>query len=204
MERLRLPNGSLISCQSIGDGFPLILLPGPQGMANWVSHTPLLSELCRTIAYEGCKAGSAIDFLPAVLEALRLERFYLASPVPEWLPTLEFACLHPGFLEAVLLVEFPGSEGGMSLPDPALAAPLAAITHPTLFLLADDNSPARAVADHLSVCLPGSQTVVLGRLGQAQTGLPSTPRKLFPHLMMRFLLDRERHRNLVQGASFLL
>jgi hypothetical protein len=164
----------------------------------------LLSELCQAIAYEGCRSRPAIDFLPAILDALRLERVYLASPVPEWLPTLEFACRHPQILEAVLLVEFPGSEAAMSLPGSALAARLADVTLPTLFLLANDSSPARAAADRLSAHLPRCHTVALGRLAQGQSDLPSTPKRQFPHLMMRFLLDRERHRNLVRGASFLL
>ena len=204
MERLRLHNSSLISYQSTGDGFPLLLLPGPEGTAHWLSHTPLLSELCQVIAYEACQPRSAIEFLPAVLDALRLERVYLASPFPEWLPTLEFACLHPQLLEAVLLVEFPDSEVSLSLPDSALSARLADFTLPTLFVLANENSAARTAADRLSVRLPNCQTVTLGRLDQGQSSLPSTPRRQFPHLMMRFLLDRERHRNLVRGASFLL
>ncbi|MCY4514680.1 MAG: hypothetical protein OXC69_06080 [Candidatus Tectomicrobia bacterium] len=203
MERLRLHNGSL-AYQSTGDGFPLVLLPGPEGMADWLSHTPLLSELCQVIAYEGCGPRSAIHFLPDVLEALRLERIYLASPFPEWLPTLEFACLHPQLLEAVLLVEFPDSKASLSLPDSALSLRLADVTLPTLFLLADDNGPARTAAERLSVQLPSCQTIALGRIAQGQSDLPSTPRRQFPHLMMRFLLDRERHRNLVRGASFLL
>ena len=203
MERLRLHNGSL-AYQSTGDGFPLVLLPGPEGMAGWLYHTPLLSELCQVITYEGCQPRSAIEFLPDVLDALRLERIYLASPFPEWLPTLEFARLHPQLLEAVLLVEFPDSGTSLSLPESALSVRMADVTLPTLFLLADDNSPARAAAERLSVQLPSCHTVALGPIAQGQPDLPSTPRRQFPHLMMRFLLDRERQRNLVRGASFLL
>ena len=204
MERLQLDNGSQISYQSTGDGFPLVLVPGAEGMTHWLPHTPLLSELCQVIAYEGCQPQSALESLPAILDALRLERIYLASPFPEWLPALEFACLHPQLLEAVLLVEFPESEASLTLPDSALSVPLADITLPTLFLLADDNSPSRAPAERLSTQLPNSQTVALARIAQGQSDLPSAPRRQFPHLMMRFLLDRERHRNLVRGASFLL
>ena len=204
MERLQLDDGTRISYQSTGDGFPLVLVPGAEGMAHWSSHTPLLSELCQVIAYEGCRPQSALEFLPAILDALRLERIYLASPLPEWLPALEFACLHSRLLEAVLLVEFPDSVASLSLPDSALSLRLADVALPALFLLADDNSPSRAAAERLAVQLPNSQTVALGRIAQGQSDLPSTPRRQFPHLMMRFLLDRERHRNLVRGASFLL
>ena len=204
MERLQLDDGTRISYESTGDGFPLVLLPGPQGMAHWLPHTPLLSELCQVIAYEGCQPQSALEFLPAILDALRLERIYLASPLPEWLPALEFARLHPQLLEAVLLVEFPDSEASLSLPDSPLSVRLADVALPTLFLLADDSSPSRAAAERLSVQLPNGQTVALGQIAQGQSDLPSAPRRQFPHLMMRFLLDRERHRNLVRGASFLL
>ena len=35
MPRLQLHDGSLISYRSTGDGFPLVLLPGPEGIAGW-------------------------------------------------------------------------------------------------------------------------------------------------------------------------
>ena len=85
---LQLDNSSQISYQSTGDGFPLVLVPGAEGIAHWLPHTPLLSELCQVIAYEGCQPQSALEFLPDILDALRLERIYLASPFPEWLPAL--------------------------------------------------------------------------------------------------------------------
>ena len=204
MESLRLPNGASISYQSAGDGFPLVLLPGAEGVAPWLPHMPLLGELCHAIAYEGCRSRPAIDCLPAILDGLRLERVYLASPLSEWLATLEFARKHIQCLEALLLVEFPGSDVGMAPSGPASSAEPADVNLPTLFLLAGVNSPARAVAERLSVHLPGGHTVSLGPPAQGQTDLPRTPQRQFPHLMMKFLLDRERHRNLVRGASFLL
>lgn len=164
----------------------------------------LFGELCQAIAYEGCQSQPAIDCLPAILDRLRLERVYLASPLPEWQATLEFACLRPRYVEAVLFVEFPGSEIASVSPDSPLSLQAADISLPTLFLLAGEDSPARAVADRLSVRLPGCRTVVLGSPAHGATGLPSSPLRQFPHLMMQFLLDRERHRNLVRGASFLL
>ena len=164
----------------------------------------LLGELCQAIAYEGCGPQPAIDLLPAVLEGLRLQRAYLASPLPEWPATLEFACRRPECVEAVLFVEFPGSDAAGVPPDSPLSLPAAVLSLSALFLLAGDSSPGRAAADRLSVHLPGCQTVVLGRPAPGATGLPSSPQRQFPHLMMQFLLDRERHRNLVRGASFLL
>lgn len=204
MERLRLPSGSHVCIESTGDGFPLVLLPGPQGAAPWRPHMALLGELCQAIACEGCPPQPAIDLLPAVLDGLRLECAYLASPLPEWRATLEFAALRPQCVEAVLFVEFPGAEGASAPSDSPLSLQAADLSVPALFLLAGDNSPGRAAADRLSVHLTGCRTVVLGSPALAATGLPSSPQRQFPHLMMQFLLDRERHRNLVRGASFLL
>ena len=202
MPRLQLPDGPLIAYESTGDGFPLILLPGPAGIAAWLPHMPLLGELCHVIACEGCEPHLATEFFPALLNALRLERVYLASPAPAWLPSLEFASRHPDALEALLLVDLPGSEAEGPPLAPALTASLSGMTLPTLILLANATSPARPAADWLSTCLPHCHAVTLPI--QNQPDLPKAPRRQFPHLMMRFLLDRERHRNLVRGASFLL
>ena len=202
MPRLQLPNDALVSYESAGDGFPLILLPGPEGIAAWLPHLPLPGELCHTIAYECCRPQPAAECLPALLDVLNLERVYLASPAPAWLPSLEFAGRHPEALEALLLVDLLGSEDKAPLPDSTLTAHLSGMTLPTLILLADDASPARPAADCLSTHLPHCRMVAMPI--QDQPGLPKTPRRQFPHLMMQFLLDRERHRNLVRGASFLL
>lgn len=204
MPRLQLPGGPLIAYESAGDGFPLILLPGPAGIAAWSPHMLLLGELCHAIAYECDSSQPATESLPAVLGALHVENCYLASPAPGWLQALDFASRHPTALEALLLVDLPGSGTEVPVPDPALATRLSGLTLPTLILLASDTSPARFAADCLSACLPHCRSVTLGRLGQDQPDLPKTPRHQFSHLMMRFLLDRERHRNLVRGASFLL
>ena len=204
MPRLQLPDGSAISYESVGDGFPLILIPGPDGIAAWLPHLPLLGELCHAIAYECCQPQPVTESLAALLGALRLERVYLASPAPDWLPSLEFASRHPEALEALLLVDLPGSEAEVPPLDPAHAEHLPRLTLPTLILLADDASPARLAAACLSSYLPHCRTLAPGQPGQDQSGLPKAPHRQFPHLMMRFLLDRERHRNLVRGASFLL
>ena len=165
---------------------------------------PLLGELCHTIAYESCHPQPTTDCLPALLNALRLERVYLGSPASAWSWALQFAHRHPKALEALLLVDLPGPAAEAPLPDATLTAHLSGVTLPTLILLADDASPARPAADLLSAHLPHCRTVTMGRLGQNQPDLPKTPRRQLSHLMMRFLLDRERHRNLVRGASFLL
>ena len=202
MPRLQLPDGSLIACESAGDGFPLVLLPGPEGIAGWSPYMPLLGELCHAIAYDACQPQPAAECLSALLNALNLERVYLASPAPGWLHALEFARRRPEALEALLLVDLPGSTAEAPPLAADLAAHLSGITLPTLILLADDASPARPLAASLSTRLPCCRTVTIPV--QDRPDLPKSPRRQFPHLMMQFLLDRERHRNLVRGASFLL
>ena len=204
MPRLQLQDGPLTAYESVGDGFPLILSPGPEGIAAWSPHMPLLGELCHVIAYEFRRPQTATDYLPALLNALDLERVYLASPASAWLSAVQFAHRHPKALEALLLVELPGAAAAAPLPDAAFTAHLSGATLPTLILLAHQASPARPAADWLSTHLPRHRTLTLGQFGHDQPDLPKTPRRQFPHLMMRFLLDCERHRNLVRGASFLL
>ena len=202
MPRLQLPDGSLIVYESAGDGFPLVLLPDPKGIAAWSPHVPLLSELCHVMAYECCQSQPAAECLAAFLDVLRLERVYLASPVPAWVAALQFACHRPEALEALLLVDLPGSAAEAPPLDPTLATRLASLALPAFILLADGEGPARSTADWLSTQLPHCRTMTPPV--HDQTDLPKTPHRQFPHLMMRFLLDRERHRNLVRGASFLL
>ena len=202
MPRLQLPDGSLIACESAGDGFPLVLLPGPEGIAAWSPYMPLLGELCHAIACDASEPQPAAECLASVLDALNLERVYLASPVPSWSQALEFARRRPEALEALLLVDLPGSTAEAPPLAADLAAHLSDVSLPTLILLADAASPARPAADCLSTRLPCCRTVTIPV--QDQPALPKSPRRQFPHLMMRFLLDRERHRNLVRGASFLL
>ena len=204
MPRLQLQDGSLISYQSTGDGFPLILLPGPEGIASWLPHMPLLGELCHAVAYECFQPQPAGDLLPALLDVFQKRRIYLASPAPGWVPALEFARRHPNALEALLLVDFPGSNAEVPPLAPALTAPPSDMALPTLVLLANAASPARPAADCLSTDLPHCRTVIMGRPGEGPPALPKSPQRQFPHLMIQFLLDRERHRNLVRGASFLL
>ena len=202
MPRLQLPDGSLVSYESTGDGFPLILLPGPEGMAAWSPHVPLFGELCHVIAYERCQPQPAAECLAGLLDALRLERVYLASPVPAWVAALQFARHRPEALEALILVELPGVAAEAPLPDSILAAHLSNLTLPTFILLADGEGSVRPAANWLSTHLPHCRTIAMPV--HDQPDLPRSPHRQFPHLLMRFLLDRERHRNLVRGASFLL
>src|ERR1700758_3907630 len=44
--------GVRFAYETAGDGFPLVLAPGPQGRRDvWLPYMPLLGELCRVIAF---------------------------------------------------------------------------------------------------------------------------------------------------------
>ena len=173
---------------------------------------PLLSELCRVIAYEchqedpGPQPGGphtspcAADTLGTFLELLGLERVYLASPSAGWPMALHFALQHLESLEALMLigaheVEMDTVRGVMSLQ-----ARLPDMTVPTLVLL-EAQVPA-ACAEILAERLPHCTKMVVSNA--VLTPSAPVPALQLGHTMMRFLLYRERQRNLVRGASFLL
>ena len=117
---------------------------------------------------------------------------------------MNFAERLPTKYVGLFLVEFPGTEDVAPPTGPDLCALLPDVTLPTFFLLANDSGSAQETAHRLSGRLPHCRINNLDRFAEGRSDLPATPRRQFPHLMMKFLLDRERHRNLVQGASFLL
>ena len=207
MPRLQLPNDVLwLHTNPTGDGFPLILLPGPERPRRLAippapSRRALPRRRLRMLpAATGRRPPAGLS-----RRALRIwNGSTLPAPAPGWAPALEFARRHPNALEALLLVDFPGSEAEVTPLHPAFTAHLPGLALPTLILLAGDASPARPTADCLSNSLPHCRTVIMGRPGPHQPALPTSPQRQFPHHMMQFLLDRERHRNLVRGASFLL
>ena len=93
--------GVHFSYETAGDGFPLVLAPGPQGV--WSPYIPLLGELCRTIMYTGHDlaevpsaeglhpSARAAEMLGTFLDILGLERVYLASQAVSWHMALHFA-----------------------------------------------------------------------------------------------------------------
>jgi pimeloyl-ACP methyl ester carboxylesterase len=109
--------GVHFSYETAGDGFPLVLAPGPQGV--WSSYIPLLGELCRTIMYtahdlaeapsaEGLPPSArAAEMLDTFLDLLSLERAYLASQTVSWYMALHFALQCPGRLEGLVLIGSP-------------------------------------------------------------------------------------------------
>ncbi len=197
--------GVRVAYETAGDGFPLVLLPGPQGQRDvWLPYMPLLGELCRVIAYE-CHEGQqepqhggphtstgTVDTLRTFLAVLDLERVYLASQSVGWPVALHFALQHPECLEGLVLigahdVEMDTVRGAMPVQ-----TRLPELTVPTLVLLETQGHVAfGATASAQGVALPHSPS-------------DPSPALRLGHAMMQFLLHCERQRHLVRGASFLL
>jgi pimeloyl-ACP methyl ester carboxylesterase len=198
------------SYETAGDGFPLVLAPGPQGI--WSPYIPLLGELCRTIMYTGhdvrevpLPAGlhpSARDagMLGMFLDLLGLERIYLASQAVSWPMALHFALHCPERLEGLVLIGAHNVTTDVVRSVISLEAHLPAIPTPTLVV--GEAEALAPYADLLTERLPHCTTLVGSDVTPAaSSGIPALR---LEHAVMRFLLHCERQRNLVRGASFLL
>src|SRR5215813_89814 len=156
--------GVHFSYKTAGEGFPLVLAPGPQGV--WGPYIPLLGELCRTITYTGHAltemlpseglhpSARAAEMLGTFLDILNLERVYLASQAVSWHMALHFALRCPERLEALVLigardVATDAVYGIMSLEDR-----LHAITVPTLVVSEAEALAVLPYADFLTDRLP--------------------------------------------------
>jgi hypothetical protein len=204
--------GVHFSYESAGDGFPLVLAPGPQGV--WSPYIPLLSELCRTITYTGHDlaevppseglhpSARAAGLLGTFLDILGLERVYLASQAVSWHMALHFALHCPRRLEGLVLIGTRDVETHTVCGITALEARLHAITAPTVVVSEAEALAALPYADFLTERLPHcTRLVVSNATPAASSGIPALQ---LGHAVMRFLLHCERQRNLVRGASFLL
>ena len=204
--------GVHFSYETAGDGFPLVLAPGPQGV--WSPYMPLLGELCRTIMYTGHAptevlpseglhpSARAAQMLGTFLDILGLERVYLASQAVSWYMALHFALYCPERLEGLVLIATRDVAtdticGIMSLEDR-----LPAITVSTLVVSEAEATAALPYADLLTERLRRcTKLVVSDTIPAAASGSPALR---LGHAVIRFLLHCERQRNLVRGASFLL
>lgn len=206
--------GIRFSYETAGDGFPLVLAPGPQGGREvWAQYMPLLGELCRTIAYECQEEGGlqhrslatserVADTLKTFLDVVGLERVYLASQSVGWPMALHFALQSPERLEGLVLIgahDVAMDAGRSVMP---LKARLPEITVPTLVLIEAQVRAALPYVDMLTERLPRCTQVVIPDATLSHSA--HTPVLQLGHTMMRFLLHCERQRNLVRGASFLL
>jgi len=204
--------GVHFSYETAGDGFPLVLTPGPQG--GWSPYIPLLGELCWTIMYTGQEladlpsaeelhgSARAAEMLRIFLAILGLERVYLASQAVSWHMALHFALHDPGRLEGLVLIGARDVEtyaiGGIM----SLEARLHDITVPTLVVSEAEALAALPYADFLTERLPRCTKLVVS--AATPTASSGSPALRLGHAVMRFLLHCERQRNLVRGASFLL
>jgi pimeloyl-ACP methyl ester carboxylesterase len=204
--------GVHFSYETAGDGFPLVLAPGPQGV--WSPYMPLLGELCRTIMYTSDDltessptaglhpSARAAEMLGTFLDILGLERVYLAGQVVSWHMALHFAIHCPGRLQGIVLIgaRDVGTDAVCGIM--ALEARLQEITVPTLVVSEAESLAALPYADLLAERLPHCTKVVASDATPAP--LSSIPALRLGHSIMRFLLHCERQRNLVRGASLLL
>ena len=204
--------GVHFSYETAGDGFPLVLTPGPQEI--WSPYIPLLGELCRTIMYTGhdlaevssterlrASARSA-EMLSLFLDILGLERVYLASQAVSWHTALHFALHYPGRLEGLVLIGARDVETNAICGIMSLEARLPAITVPTLVVSEAEALAALPYANFLTERLPRCTKLVVS--DPTPTASSGSPALRLGHAVMRFLLHCERQRNLVRGASFLL
>jgi len=204
--------GVRFSYEIAGDGFPLVLTPGPQGA--WTPYMPLLAEMCRVIAYtyhaleetprhESPPTGArAADMLGTFLDGLGLERVYLASQAVSWPGALHFALRYPKRLEGLVLMGAQDVKTHVVRGLMALEARLHEITVPTCVLIEAQVLASLPYAEILTERLPRCTKLVV--TDSAPFPSSSVPVLRLGHAIMRFLLHCERQRNLVRGASFLL
>ncbi|HEY7490376.1 MAG TPA: alpha/beta hydrolase [Candidatus Tectomicrobia bacterium] len=198
-------NGQQYTYSAEGEGFPLLLVPDRGGaIRDWAQSTPLLGELCRVVAYEytaplpveetARSRALPVEALAAFLDALAVERAYLAGYAGGGQTALRFALRYPRRVEGLLLI------GGHN-PAEVLAESVGEIAIP-MVLLVGDNTPAHLANAHPSA----TQTLRWPRVVIPGAGV--APHREQPlrlgHAMLDFLLHCERQRTLVRGASFLL
>jgi len=204
--------GVRFSYEIAGDGFPLVLTPGPQGV--WTPYIPLLAELCQVIAYTyhaleetpQCDSpytdARAADMLGTFLDGLGLERIYLASQAVSWPMALHCALRYPERLEGLVLTGVQGMETKTVRSLMSLETRLHEITVPTCVLIEARVLASLSYAEVLTERLPRcTRVVVSDSTPSPPSGVPALQ---LGHAIMRFLLHCERQRNLVRGASFLL
>jgi len=209
-----------------GEGFPLLLASGlGETISAWEPLVPLLGEICRVIAceYRGsdvpqqaveqCRSTFPGPDLAALLDALEVERLYLAADPTAAATALHFALQAPTRLEGVVLLGGFEDEAALAAParrtgerreevdTVALADRLHAMTVPTLLLVGDQSPQHLRQSERLAAHLPHCSRVVIAEAGAVPHR--EQPRRC-GHAMMHFLIHCERQRHLVRGASLLL
>ena len=191
-------------------------------MRHWAPVCPLLGELCRVIAYEYAQQLPArnvpsphdgvVDDLVTLLNALEIARAYVAGYARGGETALRLALRDPGQVEGLLIIS-PGlavrtllqtmtmSHTAVS-PDVPPTPALTRLSVPTLVVVG-----AEAAADdlqdvtRLAAQLPHGMSIRIPGAGVAPHREQPMP---LGHAMLTFLMQCERQRTLVRGASFLL
>src|SRR5262249_42932148 len=185
--------------ETAGDGFPLVLVPGPQGRGDvWSQYLPLLGELCRTLAYEcheedqGLQPGAShissgdAETLRAFLAVVGLERVYLASQSVGWPMALHFALQYPECLEGLVLIGAHDVEPDTVRGVMSLQARLPEMTVPTLILLEAQAQTVLPYAEVLAERLPRCTQIVVSEATPAPSA--SVPSLQLGHATMRLCL----------------
>jgi pimeloyl-ACP methyl ester carboxylesterase len=215
--------GQHLSYHLEGEGFPLVLIPDTGGaIQDWTPVCPLLGELCRVIAYEyeqRLPAGNMplphdalVDDLIVLLNALEIARAYVAGYARGGEIALHLALRDPDRLEGLLMISPNAAvrtllqtmaRANTAVPPDLPAAPaLQRLFVPTLVAVG-----AEAAADDLQgVTLLATQ--LPHSVSSRIPGAGAAPHREQPmplgHAMLTFLMQCERQRTLVRGASFLL
>jgi pimeloyl-ACP methyl ester carboxylesterase len=194
-----------------GEGFPLVLIPDTHGtIAHWSGPMPLLGELCRVIAYEfrlQPSMSASIETILALLDTLAIPRAYLAGYGGGAQSALHCAQYVPERLEALLLVGMdsitppPPWPSSRMAADPGRPRQLSTLDVPTCLLAGQATPEHLRYATRLAMQLPRGVSIPL-------PDTSTEPHRNQPlrlgHAMLDFLMQCERRRNLVRGASFLL
>ena len=215
--------GQYISYHIEGEGFPLVLIPDTEGaMRHWAPVCPLLGELCRVIAYEYAQQLPArnvpsphdgvVDDVVVLLNALDIARAYVAGYARGGETALRLALRDSGRVEGLLIIS-PGpavrtllqtmaiSHTAIS-PDVPSTPTLTRLSVPTLVVVGAETA-ADDLQDvtRLAAQLPHGMSIHIPGAGAAPHREQPMP---LGHAMLTFLMQCERQRTLVRGASFLL
>ncbi len=191
-------------------------------MRHWAPVCPLLGELCRVIAYEYAQQLPArnvpsphdgvVDDLVVLLNALDIARAYVAGYARGGETALRLALRDPGRVEGLLIIS-PGPAVRTLLqtmamshtavpPDVPSTPTVTRLSVPTLVVVGAETA-ADDLQDvtRLAAQLPHGMSIRIPGAGAAPHREQPMP---LGHAMLTFLMQCERQRTLVRGASFLL
>lgn len=201
-----LVQGVRVAYDSIGDGFPLVLLAQAGDQPHpWRLFMPLLGEFCRTLAYtpavRAADVAAEVTALLAFLDALSLERVYLAGQAATWPVALQCCASAPARLAGLILVgPYDPPQDVPEMP-PALADAALDRAVPTLLVVSIATPAHQTTANTLAARHPHWTRVLLPAPPASAAATP--PTASIGHAIVRFLIHWERRRTMVRGASLM-